>query len=316
MKTRKANLAWSALAVLVCGMGSNTWAANVDARLSSRETYVGVPIILQISIVDAVDYGQPAIPEIDGCDIRSVGKPSQSRKITIINGRRSESRTVTMQYQIMPRRAGSFQIPSLTMNVDGRSVSTEPLRFVVTKSETGDLLFVEIEGGKEKVFVGQPLDLTLKIWLKPYRDRDHDLTLSEGDMWQMISDQTSWGGFADRINELAKNNQIPAGHEVLRDDGHGNERSYYLYEINATVYPKRPGTIDADDVQIVVNYPTAIRKSRSPMGSFFDDRSFGGDPFGGRSPLSRMLDDDFFASPFGNRLTVSSRAPDRWRRGR
>ncbi|MEZ6081428.1 MAG: hypothetical protein R3C56_38890 [Pirellulaceae bacterium] len=37
---------------------------------------------------------------------------------------------------------------------------------MVTKSVTGDLLFVEIEGNKDKVFVGQPLDLTLKIWIK------------------------------------------------------------------------------------------------------------------------------------------------------
>ncbi len=285
-------------------------AGSVDARLSAREAYVGMPITLQINIADAADYQQPTIPEIDGCDVRAAGTPSQSSQVTIINGRRSESRSVTMQYLITPRREGTFTIPSLAFDVNGKTMTTHPLPFAATKSVTGDLLRVEIEGGKDKVFVGQPLDLTLKIWLKPYRDADRNLTLSEADMWQMISEQTSWGGFTARMKELAENNQRPAGREVLRDDEQGNERSYYLYEIEATVYPKRPGKIDADDVQIVVNYPTALGKSRSPFGSFFEDSPFGaGTPFGGGSPLSRMMGDDFFASSFGNRLAVTATRP-------
>ena len=146
-------------------------AASVDARLSSREAYVGIPITLQISVSDATDFKQPAIPEIDGCEVRSAGTPSQSSQITIINGRRTESRSVTMQYLITPRREGTFEIPAFTVEVDQKPFTIAPQRFVATKSDTGDLLFVEIEGGKDKVFVGESLDLNLKIWLKPFRDQ-------------------------------------------------------------------------------------------------------------------------------------------------
>ena len=290
-------------AILLCGMAA-AQGEDVDVRLSSREAYVGMPVVLQVSINNAGDYEEPTLPNIDGCDVRSAGAPAQSSQVTIINGHRSESRSVTLQYLITPRREGSFEIPSFSINVDGRNVITQPQRFVATKSVTGDLLFVEITGEKEKVFVGQPLELTLRIWLKPYRDAERGLTLSEGDMWHMISDQTSWGGFADRIQEMAQSNQRPGGKEVLRDDGQGSERSYYLYEIKATVYPKRAGQIDARDVQIVVNYPTALGQSRSPFGDFFNNR-----PFGGNSPFSHMMNDDFFDSPFGNRLAVSSTRP-------
>ncbi len=296
--------AFAFAALFLCGMAETVQAGDVDVRLSSREAYVGMPVTLQVSIANASDYEQPSLPHIDGCDVRSAGAPSQSSQITIINGRRSENRSVTMQYLITPRRAGNFTIPPLTISVDGRNVTTQPLTFVATKSVTGDLLFVEIAGGKKKVFVGEPLDLTLKIWIKPYRDAERNATLSEGDMWNMISDQTSWGGFADRLRELAQNNQRPGGEEVLRDDGQGHQGSYYLYEINATVYPKRAGKIDADDVQIVVNYPTALGRSRSPFGNFFEDS-----PFGGHSAMSRMMADDFFASPFGDRLAVTSARP-------
>ena len=70
------------------------------------------------------------------------------------------------------------------------------------------------------------------------------------------------------------------------------------------MYPKRPGKIDADDVQIVVNYPTAIGKSRSPFGSMFEHSAFGG-----RSPFSGMMDEGFFGSAFGDRLAVVSSRP-------
>ncbi len=298
------NPAIAIFAITFYGLSASAMAADVDVRLSTKEGWVGMPIILQLSINDAADYEQPTLPEIDGCDIRSAGVPSQSSQITIINGRQTQKSSVVMQYLITPRREGTFEIPPLTIRVDGRNVTTDKLRFVASKSETGNLLFVEIHGAKDKVFVGQPLEMTLKIWIKPFQDKGRNLTLSEGDMWQMISDSTSWGSFADRMKELAGNNQRPGGREVLRDDGQGNERSYYLYEISATVYPKRPGKIDAEDVQIVVNYPTELGKARDPFADFFGDRGFGGG-----SPLSQMMDDDFFSSPFGNRLTVSATRP-------
>ncbi len=298
---------YSTLALLtlaLCGMSNSATAADVDVQLSAREAWVGKPVVLQLSIHNATDYEQPKIPDIDGCDIRSAGAPSQSSQTTIINGRRSESRSAVIQYLITPRREGKFEIPPISFNVDGSRVTTEELHFVATKSETGNLLFVEIEGGRKNVFVGQPLELTLKIWIKPFQDAEKNITLSEADMWQMVSEQSSWGSFLDRMKELATNNQRPGGHEVLRDDGEGHERSYYLYEITATVYPKRPGKLDADGVQIVIDYPTALGKARDPFAGFFEDRGFGG-----RSPISQMMGDDFFSSPFGNRLAVTSTRP-------
>ncbi len=285
----------SILSVLIVGIaGSSAFAGDVTMRLSSREAYVGSPIQLMISINNASDYEQPTLPHIDGIKIRSAGAPSQSSQVTIINGRRSESRSVVLRYLITPRREGTFEIPPLTFKVDGKDVKTEAIKIIATKSETGDLLFVEIEGKKEKVFVGQPLDLALRIYIKPYRDREQEITLSEGDMWNLISDQTSWGSFQNRIEEMAKKRQRPGGKEVLHDNGQGEERAYYMYEINAKVYPTKAGKISGDDLQIVVNYPTALGRSRDPFDSFFDDSPFGG---------------GFMSSPFGNRLSVTSSRP-------
>ncbi|QEG42156.1 hypothetical protein UC8_41900 [Roseimaritima ulvae] len=275
--------------ILTALWGLPAAAAEVDVRLSTREAVVGVPIVLQLSIHNAEDYQPPTLPDIDGCEIRSAGPPARRSQVSIINGRRSESSSDTLSYLITPRREGSFEIPSFHIQADGESLATDTLRFVATKSDSGDRLIVEITGDKEQVYVGQPLNLSLKIWLKPFRDRQRRLTLSEGDMWQMISSHSQWGSFADRIRELADGRRRPGGQEVLRTDSEGQERSYYLYEVDSTVYPTHAGSIDADEVQIVVDYPTALGPSRSPLGGLFED--------------------DFFGSPFNNRLTITASQP-------
>lgn len=298
----------SACLLSLLAVPGNAQGQSVRAQLSAREVWVGMPVILQLQITDAADYQAPQTPVIDGCRVEAAGAPAQSSQITIINGRRSEIRSITMQYLITPQRPGSFEVPSLELQVNGRNERTRPLSFAAVQSETGDLLFAEIEGGKESVFVGQPLDLTLRIWLKPFRDKEGRVELSEGQMWQMLSDQTSWGSFAERMQELAQNNQRPGGQRVLRKDAEGNEREYYLYEIDATVYPTRSGKIDASDVQIVVNYPVSVGQSRDPFAGFFDDSPFGS-PMGGSSMLRQMMEDDFFGSPFGKRLAIKSARP-------
>lgn len=257
-------------------------AQQVSTQVSSRETYVGAPIVLQLRIQDAQDYSLPGAFEIDGCDVQAAGRPSQSSQIRIYNGNRSESRSVTMRYQITPRRNGTFEIPVLEIEVDGKTRKTQPIQFVATKSETGDLLFVEIQGKEKSVFVGEPLELALKIWIKPFQDRQNNIKLNESHMWQMLADATNWGPFLDQIQELADNRQRPSGNPVLRDNGQGDSREYFLYELEATVYPTKPGNIDGDDVQVVVDYPLELGRSRDPFESLL-----GGSPFGRRLTVTK-----------------------------
>ena len=293
-----------AVLLIVLSNDSQLFAQNVSARISSREAWVGSPIVLQIQVSNATDFNLPEQFEIDGCDVQAAGAPSQSPHITIINGRRSERRSATMQYFITPRREGRYEIPELEISVNGKTKTTQTLQFVATQSETGDLLFVEVEGKKNKVYVGEPLELKLKLWIKPFGDREQRIKLNEGHMWQMISNQTSWGAFADRLQELAENRQRPGGQTVLRKDAEGGEREYYLYEIEATVYPNKPGKIDASDLQVVVNYPQALGRTRDPFDRFFDDS-----PFSGNSLVKEMMGEGFFSSPFGKRLTVNKSRP-------
>ncbi|WP_158261112.1 MULTISPECIES: BatD family protein [Pirellulaceae] len=278
----------AAATIAVCSAAAQ--AADVRAELSAREAYVGAPISLYLKISDAPSHGEPSLPEVDGLAIRSSGTPSRSTQTTIVNGRRSDHVSTTYSWQITPRREGTFVIPPIQVDVDGQWQSTRPIRFVATKNETGDLLFAEVTGQQKEIYVGQPLSLTLNLWVKPYHDAQYDITLSEENMWQLISEATNWGAFTERMNELAENRQRPGGDEVLREDSLGEEHAYYHYQVETLIYPTRPGKITVDDLNIVVDYPTQLGKSRDPFASMFDNDYFGGrSPFGtmGHSPFRR-----------------------------
>lgn len=294
------NLALLAVA-FATGAAQMLQAATVRVGLSTRETYVGAPVTLRIQVADAKNVIPPTVPAVDGLAIKSLGDPSRSTQIMSVNGRTTTTVTQVFAFEVTPQRSGTFQIPSITVNADGAAEQTRPLELVASKSETGDLMFVEIAGKEKEIYVGQALHLTLKISLRPYTDASKKVTLSEGDMWKMISDRSEWGPFAERMQLYADQGRRPSGTEVLRKDHDGAEHNYYQYEIEATIYPKRPGKIDGDNVKIISDYPTAIGKARDPFAGFFDDMQFPG----GRPP--GFGDDDF--SMFGSRLVVQSVRP-------
>ena len=263
-----------AVVVLMSFLFALTWTVESQSQqvlsgVSAKEAYVDSEVVFQIQVRNARRHEAPEVPQVDGLKIVAVGTPSRSSNLTIINGRRESSSTVTYSFVITPLREGTYTIPPIKIEVDGRVESTEPHTIVVTSSETGDLLYAEISGDAQQAYVGQAVKLTLKIWVRPYSDRGFEYRFSEGDMWQLISRQTDWGIFAERLEELSLENQRPAGQEVLRKDDQGVSRAYLLYEIENTMYPKRPGKIDPGRVRVVVNYPTKVTVGRSSL--FGDD---------------------------------------------
>ena len=96
--------------VFVClGAASAIAQSDVRMQISGHETYVGMPVTLYIQLENDTASEGPEFPSIDGLDIRSSGTPSQNSSVTIINGRRSESRSVTYSFQFTPRQ--SWRLP-------------------------------------------------------------------------------------------------------------------------------------------------------------------------------------------------------------
>src|SRR4029078_8114735 len=111
----------SAFLIAVVGSGLSLAAAAADVRvgLSTRETYVGHPVTLQIRVSNASHVDPPKFPQIDGLSIKSIGTPSRSTQITTFNGSTTTTSTLTYAYQITPERSGSSHTPPITVHADG-----------------------------------------------------------------------------------------------------------------------------------------------------------------------------------------------------
>ena len=273
-------------------------AADITTNLSKRETYVGLPTVLRVAINNAVEHSPPVFPDVPGLTIEQAGPPSQQSQITSINGRRSQRTSIIYSFLVTPNKEGVYTIPPIQITADGVKSLTEAVRVVATKSETGDLLFAEINGNQSSVYVGESLELTLKFWIRPYKNAEYQVALTEQQMWQCLSEQTEWGIFNERMSELTKNRRRPGGQLVLRKDSSNQEREYLLYEIKSTLYPDRAVAIDASETRVIFNYPVKLGRSRSPLDIFSNDDFFSGTPFGNSG----------FGS-FGSRLSVTEARP-------
>jgi len=77
-------------------------------------------------------------------------------------------------------------------------------------------------------------------------------------MFDQINVQASrWGVFREALSKNITHR------ELLRRDGQGVQRAYYVYSVKRTFSPLQSGQIPFDDIKVLVRYPTRIRRSRS-----------------------------------------------------
>ncbi len=250
------------LAVLFACLGCLNTSVFADGlaefKFGQREVWVGQPFLLEIDIVNAGAWTEPRVPEIEGLTSTVLPSARESTFTQIINGVATTRSTRTYVVRFVATRPGIIEIPPIDLTVDGERFESDPWRIIATKSEVGDLLVVEIIGTPVKAWVGQPVRLTLQIWVEQFVDRANRIRLDEADMWGLISaGESSWGIFKESLEELARNRRRPSGRSVERGD-----RTYFLYEIKHDVVPIKAGAIDPGEVQVVLRQPTGIAVTR------------------------------------------------------
>lgn len=250
------------IAMAILGVAGNSHAADVEFRFSSRDAWVGASISLEIEVADAVDVGTPVLPEVDGASIRLLPGERTSSFTQIVNGRMTTRRTSVYTVEIRPTREGEIEIPPIEIEADGERFATRPTTITANRSETGDLLMAQVSADPATVFVGESLDATLRIVIRPYRSTEFGVELDEADMWSLIDLEASeFGAFQRELELLAQQRRRPRG-RPLEVQG----RTYYVYDLPATLQALRVGTPDLGDLSIVMRYPTSLRQSRDFFG--------------------------------------------------
>lgn len=256
---------WSArpiLALLAGAIAHVASAADVSFTVTPRETAVGGSVMMRITVTDGDDIGAVSFKSTPEVEFEEVPGRQSMKSTQWINGRLTSESKVTLSVMVTPLVAGTVSIPPVSIMVDGVEHTSPVIPIAVGKSDTAELMQALVTSSRGTAYVGEPVDLVLRIALRPYRSQEFGVTLSEADMWSLVdADRSTWGIFAQAMREMGQRGQRPAGREELLAGA-----AWYVYEIPARIWPTRAGPPDAGDIRLHWRYPAALTAQRGFFG--------------------------------------------------
>ena len=160
------------------------WAGSLTAELDKNAGTIDDQFILTLTVNGKAD-GKPQLPPLAGLEISSAGT---SHSTSWVNG--VVTREVRYRYVLMPKREGTYRIPSFELEVDGEVVRSVPLTLSVgaaAVTQPGEreqrTLFItrtfalgEEQRARQVAYVGEQIVETIKIF---YRVKLFDATQQE-----------------------------------------------------------------------------------------------------------------------------------------
>src|SRR3989338_9206438 len=235
---------------------------SFDAKVSANQVELGSFVQLNLRLAGAQNVVPPQLPPIDGFQTRYVGP---STNITIVNGQQSSS--ISFVYYLYPEKLGQFQIPPISIDIGGKTFSTDPIPLEVIQgreensSENNhpstslqDKIFLTLNIPKQEVYANEKIPLTIKLYVTGLKAK-----------YEPLPQLTSEGFIIDQFSEPQPLEEVIGG---IR---------YRVIEFNTFIYPVASGelTIGPAKLQTEVYYKS--QRQHAPFGdmdSFFDDSFF------------------------------------------
>lgn len=203
-----------------------------------------------------------------------------STSISIVNGKKTESRETTYVYVVVAKNKGVFTLPPVTARIGGTKYSSDPIRIEVANDSSGAAqqqqqqqpqsqvqddtrqsqsapaadAFLRFAISKNKVYVGEPVKATLKLYTKA------DIAGFEEVKFPTFNGFWSQETFA------------PKNIEFQRENVGGN---IYLSAVlrEYTLIPQQSGSVNIDPAEItcVMRVNSAPRGMGSIFDSFFEE---------------------------------------------
>ena len=262
--------------LLALTTGSLCYAGEIEASLDRDTVQAGQGALLTLNISGSA-LGRPQMPKVENFIFQPQG---QSQQIRMING--ATTRSITYQYAVGSQVPGEYEIPSISMTVDGEQISTNPLKLKVLAAgaaqppvgaapgsapadETqpvdeadrfGFLTVQLLTGERKHVYVGEIAPVKIEAWIP-----------AEGQAQVRSGIQPEGKAFT-----LHNVNEKPEQTTKVRD-----EKQYIVVTwyggISATKAGKNPVSLSLD-ATVAVRDTSAAQRSRPRMGGAFDDPFF------------------------------------------
>ena len=161
---------WLPVLALVLGMAAQAADVSVKASLTRGITVIGEPVQYQIKITNGRREGDPPDVAVDGLPIRYLG-PSTSSVMRLDQSGFRQERTTIFVYEVAPEKNGTFTIPAVEVNVDGRKLKTDPVALTVQPSSADNdgrpraQGVAEIVLAKKTAYVGEMIPVEVRLFV-------------------------------------------------------------------------------------------------------------------------------------------------------
>jgi hypothetical protein len=251
------------LAALVLGLAPSTAGAVTFSTSLDRDTItLGETATLGLKFDGGGSEAAPNLPDIPGLDITYIGPSSQ---FTMVNGQTSTS--ITHNYNVRPRKAGEFTIPGFSAQIDGVTVTSQPLKLTVLKANAPppDALkngtqsaFLKLVLPRKEIYLGDTMTAELQLYLS---DRVQNI-----DRFQFTAMPAEGFNVSKVVEDPAGQRRVQVG-----------AATYRMVRLMFTLRPVKTGTFTVGPVtaSAVIQVPSRNR-SRDPFEQFGFRGFFGG----------------------------------------
>ncbi len=249
------------------------------ATVSATKVELGTAFQLTVTVNGADAVPPVQLPKIDGLESRYLGP---STRVSIINGKMS--RSTGLMFTVIPLKTGQFQIPAVTILINGQDYTTEAIAITVVDSGSlnsgqangtnqdsasalRDKVFIVLTTAKKEAYLNEPIALSIKLFM------------SDLDVKNVQYPSFEHEGFVvDSFEEPLRGQQVLGG------------VNYQVMEFHAFIYPTRTGDLTLGPAKLAANI--LIKNSRGTrqadgFGDFFADDIF--DNFLGRYETKTIM---------------------------
>jgi hypothetical protein len=156
------------LLLLACALPSR--AVTFTASLERDTVYLGESVGLALVFEGAQPQDTPNVPNVANLQIHYTGPASE---FSFVNGKTSSK--VTHNFVVTPRQPGDYTIPSVTAEVSGQRLATQPLKLKVLKpnapppdaaSAANQAAFMRLVLPKTNLYLGEVITGTFQLFLR------------------------------------------------------------------------------------------------------------------------------------------------------
>ena len=261
-------LVFAVMAALVASAsGQVQVSAQVDA---GRDIYVGEAFNFYIVIQGSDKAGKVDLQPLQQYNPQSTGNRTQS-SLNIINGKTTQRITMIMTYTLTASQAGRIRLPSLTVEVEGKTYQTNPVAVNIIKPGTTDQLDLEVALSQQQCYVGQPVIMTVKFYISA------NISANIGEFQFNIPAFNSDAFYIeepDVSNPQAKLYRLNTGTTVMVSQYRvvHKDKDSILLSFSKVIIPKRSGKIVMQPAS--VSAAVAVGRSNSFFGSQFRYKRF------------------------------------------